>query len=132
MKRLLLLLLLVAACTGSLLAEDPVWNKQSCDHCKMIVGDKRYAASLIDGKNQRHFFDDIGCMAAFESENDNIKVRWVRDERSGTWLDATKSFFREGASTPMDYGYSAHAEAPGATYAEVRQKLAEKGSDHAN
>lgn len=121
------LLLLFIACSSAPSPEDPVWNKQPCDHCKMIVGDKRYAASLIDARGERRFFDDIGCLAAFDKSP--AKARWVRDEVSGKWLAAETAHYRKDATTPMDYGYSAHSDPPGLSYAALKEAIAKKEGD---
>lgn len=131
MKNLLLLSLL--ACSGALRPEEPVWNKQPCDHCKMLLSDQRYAASLVDARGVRLFFDDIGCMAAFEADHPQLKAHWVKDEQSGAWLDPSTAFFRDGAKTPMDYGYSGHKEGPGISYAQLQQTLSVgKRTEHAH
>ncbi len=96
MKPWLLLLVGFVACSSAPRPEDPVWNKQPCDHCKMLLSDPRYAASLIDERGLRLFFDDIGCMAAYEGEHPRFKAHWVRDEQSGAWLEPTSAFFRAG------------------------------------
>ena len=129
MKAHWLMLALLLACTISTQPEDPVWNKQACDHCKMLVSDKRYAASSLDARGQRLFFDDIGCMVAHESDHPPVKAHWVRDEASGSWVEADKAFFRPGASTPMDFGYSGHKATPGISYRELQRALADAEED---
>ncbi len=131
MKGLQVLALAFAACSTPLRAEDPVWNKQACDHCKMLLSDKRYAASLIDDAGHRLFFDDIGCLVSFELEHRGPRAHWVKDEASGAWIEADQAFFRVGAATPMDFGYSAHAAAPGLRYDEVRRALQAR-TEHAH
>ncbi|MCC6807477.1 MAG: hypothetical protein IT381_08640 [Deltaproteobacteria bacterium] len=118
------LLLLLVACSSTPTPEDPVWNKQPCDHCKMIVSDKRYAASLLDDRGQRRYFDDVGCLAEFDQAGRPARARWVRDEASGKWISAEAAHYRKGAATPMDFGYSAHAEPPGISYGALKEALA--------
>jgi copper chaperone NosL len=129
MKHLLFaFLFMLGACNRTAVPEDPVWDKQPCDHCKMLISDKRYAASLIDDQGRRFFFDDIGCMAAFERDKPKNKARWVRDEESGAWIDAGAAYYRDGASTPMDYGYSAHKAAPGIDEVAFQQAVRAGGA----
>ena len=118
-RRLCLFTLLVAAGSLSLSScsrgegpEEPVWGKQACAHCAMIVGDKRYAAQVVLGGERSHF-DDVGCMIAFvEKRGSRPERAWVRDEAHDGWLESERARYRRGAKTPMDYGFAASTDGP--------------------
>lgn len=84
---------------------DPVWGKQACGSCSMLVSEPPHAAELVTVDGNRVFFDDIGCMATYLGERD-VKPRkmWVRFESK--WVDARTVKFRSGEKTPMDYGFA--------------------------
>lgn len=128
------------ACTKGDEPKDPVWGKEPCAHCRMLVGDRRVAAQVFhDG--ERRYFDDPGCMILWLEENHltlgKADVRgWVRDADGGDrWLDARTARYRGGATTPMDFGFDAHAnDPPGATgmlaFEQVRASvIAKRGAD---
>ncbi len=108
--RLALALALVAALLGACedlsRPVDPVWGKQACAHCAMLVSDPRFAAELTTTAGDRLFFDDPGCMAAYVDEHRTpVRRMWVHDV-SGAWIDAQGAQFKAGASSPMDYGFA--------------------------
>lgn len=103
--------LALAACEKLDAPADPVWGKEPCGHCAMLVGDRRFAAQAVTDKD-RKYFDDIGCLALWASERpESVRLMWVRDAAGGQWLDAKSARFLHGARTPMDFGFEAHAGA---------------------
>lgn len=101
---------LVAACTSTDAAVEPVWGKQPCAHCAMVMSDKRFGAQLVNDGSDRHYFDDVGCMVAFMETRKVRTVRtWARDAETGRWLDARSARYVPGATSPMDYGFEARA-----------------------
>jgi hypothetical protein len=88
---------------------DPVWGKQACGSCSMLVSEPAHAAELVTADGARVFFDDIGCMATYLDERAlQPKKSWVRSD--GRWIDAQSAKFRSGEKTPMDYGFAAAAD----------------------
>ena len=119
MKTLWLAMLIslgTASCARTDAPDEPVWGKQACAQCAMLVSDKRYAAQLLaDG--ERRYFDDIGCLAAFVLEHAghaeqaaSTSKSWVRDAQSASWIEARLAHYASGAKTPMDYGYEARSD----------------------
>ena len=98
------------ACKQTDAAAEPVWGKEPCAHCKMLVSDKRYAAQLIDEGGDRRFFDDLGCMVLFMEARKPPERAWARDSVSGAWVDARTAKYVQGARTPMDFGFEARAD----------------------
>lgn len=97
--------LFFAGCATSREPSDPVWGKQPCDACKMIIGDRRYAAELVTPDGERRFFDDVGCLASYLASHHEEGVAWVRTE-GGKWEDARRARYVSGVHTPMDYGFA--------------------------
>ena len=107
MKRLLVALLCVAAlaCQDSSTAVDPVWGKQACSNCAMLVSDRRYAAELVTDEGSRFFFDDPGCMATWIVQGrGHARRMWVRSE-AGAWIDARTARFARNQSSPMGFDF---------------------------
>lgn len=114
------------ACDDASEPKDPVWNKQPCDHCHMVVSDPRYAAQLSTRDGQRLYFDDIGCLAErINAANAEVAHAWVRE--GNAWRDAYLAHFAQGEKTPMDYGFVPSASGTLA-FAEVLRAVADKRS----
>lgn len=99
------------ACRTSDAPVDPVWGKQPCSHCKMLVQDPRFAAQVITPQSERAYFDDVGCLVSYLAEHPNAKDARVRDA-AGRWVDARAARYRAGASTPMGFGFAVDASGP--------------------
>jgi len=109
-RRLLWAALAVAiGCEKLDAATDPVWGKEPCGHCAMLVGDRRFAAEVVtDG--ERRFFDDVGCMVLWsEAHPGKVVKAWVRDAQGATWLEARAARYAHAERTPMDFGYEGRA-----------------------
>lgn len=119
---------LAAACRQTDTAAEPVWGKEPCAHCKMLVSDKRYAAQVVDETGEHRFFDDIGCMVLWMESHKMPERAWARADASGVWLDARTAKYARGARTPMDFGFEI-GDANGLGFNAVRDAvLAKKGS----
>ena len=103
---LLLCLLSVLGCQDYTRAGEPVWDKQPCAHCHMLVSDPRFAAQLVTHAHERLFFDDPGCLAAYmQAHPAEVERAWVHTDTS--WVEARAARFKAGASSPMGYGFIA-------------------------
>ena len=121
------LVLVLASCDDAGAAKDPVWGKQACGSCAMLVSEPRYAAELTTNDGTRVFFDDPGCMAAWIAErHPSVHSMWVRDD-VGHWVDAKSARFSGGATTPMDYGFAATTSGT-ATWADVEAAAKARGA----
>lgn len=98
---------MVLGCSESVLKpEEPIWGKQQCAHCAMLVSDRPPAAQLVTADGKRHFFDDVGCMVAWEDhEGPRVAARWVHAPGGKGWTDPAATRFSAGRSTPMDFGF---------------------------
>jgi len=120
----LLMVFALVACTKNDQPVDPVWGKQPCAQCSMLVSDKAFAAQLVTASGDRKYFDDVGCMVVF-AQAAPAKLMWVRDSQSGQWVDAKAARYKKGARTPMDYGFEARADGD-ASWADVERSVMER------
>ena len=101
---LVLALLLSAACEDFSRPAEPVWDKQPCAHCRMLVSDPRYAGQLVNRNHERLYFDDPGCLAAYvHSHAAELERAWVHSV-SG-WVPAERARFSAGQPSPMGYDF---------------------------
>ena len=113
----------LSACHGADAPAEPVWGKQPCAHCAMVIGDRKYAAQLVAEDGTRTHFDDVGCMIAYIHSQKTVVLRsWVRAEDSDAWLEAERARYHAGARTPMDYGFGATATGS-LGFEQVRQQV---------
>lgn len=104
---------------------DPIWGKQDCAQCSMLVSDPKYAGQLVTPDGERKFFDDVGCLVAYIAEHKLASARsWVRSER-GEWVDAQSTRYDTGAKSPMDYGFVPKTSGK-VGFAELRRLVAER------
>lgn len=113
------------ACEEPLGPVDPVWGKQPCAHCAMLVSEPPHAAQAITADGARHYFDDIGCMALY-ADGKPMQRAWAREGASGNWLDVEKARFRSGAKTPMDFGFEVVASGGELDWAGVRTAVGDR------
>jgi hypothetical protein len=122
MKRLVTLALV--ACSSADSAVDPVWGKEPCAHCMMLVSEREPAAQLVLEDGARRYFDDVGCMVSFvDREHVTPKAQWVHV--GGGWVAAEAARYAP-ARTPMDFGWVGATEGTGfdEVKAAVRRKAA--------
>jgi nitrous oxide reductase accessory protein NosL len=89
------------------------WDRDECEHCRMLLSDRSFATQLRTRDGRLHRFDDVGCalLWAHEHASEEPSEIWVRDMDASGWLDAREARFVEGQRSPMGYGYGAR---PGA------------------
>ncbi|HEX6241325.1 MAG TPA: hypothetical protein VFZ61_10545 [Polyangiales bacterium] len=105
-RQALVLLLLIGCSSEPAGPVEPVWGKQPCAHCMMLVSERAPAAQLLEPSGARRFFDDIGCMAEWMHENPTSTAHaWVRGADGQSWQSATAARFAGAQRTPMDYGF---------------------------
>jgi len=125
LTRILPLALAAAACSGdpSTGPAEVAWDRDTCEHCYMTVGDRRAAAQVrLDPGGPAHFFDDLGCALLFLDEKQrrqDFAELWVRDREEDRWLDGRIAHYVEVSSTPMEYGFAAVSVPSGASLDET-------------
>ena len=112
------------------------WDRDSCELCKMIISDQRFAAQVRGGpKHKAYKFDDIGCAVNWLNEKpwagDPKTEIWVAERTSKraamTWLNAREARYVPDQITPMNYGFG--AVKPDAPEAEGRSIGFERMTD---
>jgi nitrous oxide reductase accessory protein NosL len=87
------------------------FDRDACEHCGMVITDRRFAAQLRIGRTP-HRFDDVGCALDWLDERPEPSEPtefWVMDQETREWIDARSASFRAGQRTPMGYGFGASA-----------------------
>lgn len=132
MRRVWPLLWLLLGCQVATGPVDPVWGKQTCAHCMMLLSDPRPSAQVQLDDGNLLYFDDIGCMVEWLAEGSRgLRGRWVRSVDGRGWNLAELTRFSEGNATPMDYGLLPAATGMSfeeAKHAVQRRALARKGA----
>jgi|KBSSwiStaDraftv2_1062776.scaffolds.fasta_scaffold1307224_2 hypothetical protein len=109
-------LLLVAAIayaitTSSTLPDGPVdvvWDKAACAHCRMHVGEPRFAAQIVQRDGATAVFDDPGCLFAFlAAERPAVHAIWFHALLGDGWLRAPDVAFATVPASPMGFGLGA-------------------------
>ena len=114
------------------------WDRDMCARCVMVVSDRQNSVQVRDPKGKTYMFDDIGCMVLWFKNNkitwqDKATI-WVNDVETGKWINARTAIYNSGNTTPMAYGFSAHAtkdnlkkEDKILTFEEISKRILERG-----
>jgi len=93
------------------LSEGPVsviWDSEVCAHCKMHVGDPRFAAQLQTVEGDVLNFDDPGCLFDYLASHDApIHALYFRNHMADGWLSKAEVGFIPADDSPMGYGLAA-------------------------
>ena len=110
-------LLPLPACTQG--TPSITFDLDSCEHCRMTISDRRYAAAATTAGGRVMRFDSIECLAAWVAKvADAPKALWVTDAMAPGALVALATVrFHRGApgSSPMGMGFIAVAAHHGTT-----------------
>ncbi|MDX1614372.1 MAG: nitrous oxide reductase accessory protein NosL [Candidatus Promineifilaceae bacterium] len=111
-----LLLLINGACEPAKVTLQPPeirYGEDSCDQCRMIISEARYAAAYLTADGQPRRFDDIGGMLAYQRDStDDVASAWVHDYQTAAWIAAEEAtYVVAGEYTPMGSGIVAFATA---------------------
>ncbi len=121
-------LVLATSCENTSKPQEPIWGKQACAHCAMILSDPRFGAQLTTEVGDRLFFDDPGCMAAHLHDRPlAVRAMWVH--LGSRWIDAKTARFRTGVQSPMDYGFEPDPQGQ-ADWAAVERAAAAREGTH--
>lgn len=122
MKKFILLnlLVLLTSCLqeGSITAVDPIWEKESCSRCRMVLSEKRYAVQRIFPSGEVHFYDDIVCAMKHGHAHNDGKL-YVRPYGGQEWIPAQDAKYLSGLMTPMHSGIGAVKEDGKMSYTDV-------------
>jgi copper chaperone NosL len=110
------LLPLPACATG---APGISFDLDSCEHCRMTISDRRYAAAATTAGGRTVRFDSLECLAAWVAQAAEApKALWVTDAMApGTLVPLATVRFHRGApgSSPMGMGFIAVGTTAGTT-----------------
>jgi hypothetical protein len=86
------------------------YDHVACDHCEMLVSDRRFAVQLVEQDGRLRTFDDPAC--AFDyiaEETPHIGHLWFHDSTTDAevWLDWHQVSFVPAEGAPMDGGLAA-------------------------
>lgn len=125
-RALIVLCLVFLACKPETPApSEPVWGKQPCAHCLMLLSERRPAAQLMLADGTRMFFDDVGCMAEWLARgSERPAAAWVPGPDGVGWQDAFASRYSAGHRTPMDYGFLSADD--GMTFPQLQTAVRQK------
>jgi copper chaperone NosL len=123
MKYMLILLVLLGlgACKDDIDTRPHAvhYGEDSCERCRMIISDKRFAAQYITSSGEAKKFDDIGCMIGDLNEagerGEKALAVYISDYTTGEWIDAGKAHFLENSElrSPMGYNIAVYGSAQG-------------------
>jgi copper chaperone NosL len=120
-----LLMMCVACGPGPDQPAEPVWGKQACEHCMMLVSDPRPAAQAVLVGGTRMFFDDVGCLVEWLDDSGHVPMGvWVRAPDGQGWTDAYSARYSDGHRTPMDHGYLSSTR--GSSFEQLRAAVHER------
>lgn len=83
------------------------YGEETCDRCRMIISEKRFAAAYRTESGALRKFDDLGCAALHPKEQaETITQLWGYDYEETDWLDVRQAFLVHSSEllTPMGYG----------------------------
>lgn len=90
------------------------YGTETCDRCRMVIGEERHAAALKAEDGDWLLFDDTGEMIATAQESAaQERAAWVHDFEQLSWIDAKVAVYvlLPDGKTPMGTGIIAYADA---------------------
>ncbi len=98
-------------CTPEIRPVEIAIDEEICSHCRMTVSQREFAAESVSSGGSVEYFDDIGCLARWIVERDEIPGQglFVVDFETGRWLDGTVAHFVRSRRlhSPMGHGLGA-------------------------
>lgn len=93
--------------------EPIVWDRSSCSHCHMHIGDPNFASQLQTTDGEVHNFDDTGCLFEWREEHQpSVREVFFHHYQREQWLTGDQvGFVRIDEDTPMGYGLGAVSRA---------------------
>jgi copper chaperone NosL len=140
---LALALPLLGACAAG--PQPAHWGVEECSHCRMVIGDERFAGQVVDRRGKTYKFDALECMAAWLNDGAGAEAdlhsTWIASGRDG-WIrvDGATFLHSERLRSPMGGGYTGYATADEAqrlqaevggellTWEQLRLRAAESGA----
>ncbi len=128
MKKLVLMLflLILTACqeSGELRPQEPLWGREGCARCRMVLSEKRYAVQRVLSNGDIHFYDDLNCALQHKHDEDKGTL-YVHPHGDEKWVLAEQVKYQSGLRTPMNSGYGAVTEGGEISFSEIQEKFKE-------
>lgn len=118
---LLISIFLLSACQEMAAQEpkEPLWGRESCARCGMILSEKRFAVQGLLKTGDVHFYDDLNCALKHGHKNDEVTF-YVRPFGGESWELAREAKYEKGLRTPMGSGYGAVKEGGSIPFSEIK------------
>ncbi len=85
---------------------EPVWDFETCAHCRMHLGERRYAAQFHPESGEPVFFDDPGCLLLWRAESGSEGKAYYRHAEQERWIAEPDAVFVSAEQTPMGWGFA--------------------------
>ncbi len=91
------------------------YERDECERCAMMMGDKLFVAQVVSQENGKtYFFDDIGCAVLWLNSGDahplkleNVNI-YVNNPENDKFVDAKEAVYTTDMPSPMSYNFLAH------------------------
>ncbi|MCM2348797.1 MAG: hypothetical protein NDI69_02170 [Bacteriovoracaceae bacterium] len=122
----ILMMLILTSCqeSGELKPQEPLWGREGCARCRMVLSEKRYAVQRVLSNGEIHFYDDLNCALQHKHDEDKGTL-YVHPHGKDQWILAEQAKYQSGLRTPMNSGYGAVNEGGEITFSEVQEKFKE-------
>lgn len=123
MKRLVLMLALLALSSCARSPEPIRWGVDTCDQCRMVFTDQRFGAEIVGPRVLK--FDGLDEMGRYERAHHAPGARYVLDAGTGAWLPSARAVYLASARLqgPMGSHVVAFASKQTADAFARREKL---------
>lgn len=122
---MMLIFLSIACEKGMAKPQEPIWGKESCGRCRMILSEKRYAVQRILNSGQIIFYDDMNCALLDPTHKDEGKL-YVRPFGGDDWVAAEGARYNSGFQTPMNSAIGAMKNGGLLNFKEVQKLISGK------
>ncbi len=113
-------------------AVEPSWDRETCAFCRMHLAERPFAAQLHTGDARVLFFDDPGCLFAYQDrEKPEMHALYFRHVERDEWVIGDDVAFVSVPASPMGYGLGAVTRGTPGSFdiAEARRRAAHGDSD---
>ena len=117
-------MMLLSGCGGAKSGPEPLpLDRVNCAKCGMLISSLANAGQAVSREAETRFYDDIGCMAADTAMTGDANLFVQLADGTG-WTPVTSAWFAASPqmSTPMGYGFTAHASEEAARKADAQPR----------
>lgn len=92
----------------------PIPQDSRCSECGMSIGrNSKFVSEVLTKDGKKLFFCDVGdILFHFRSEGGKVKDAYVKDYKTGEWIEGKKVFYilNKNFKTPMSWSIAAFTE----------------------